>query len=334
MYLQNVLETLSGKDFQTLAEDEVFKPLGMSHSTFTWNEEHSFPVASGHTITGDPVSRDIPGANAASSLHTTATDYARFIEEWLKQPAWLVGALTPAVWLTGKERGSDTPVADKTLGWALGLGVEIQPTQKVYWHWGDNGVFRAFVAMSPDSKTALVYFANSQNGLAIARQLTESVFGNLETTFAWLDYGQSDEPGWQHLHAGHVAETQGDFAQAIAHFNEVVALFPDNDRLRNRVDWLSQLTAPQSAQEPLTETQLANYPGTYGPRIIKRQGSNLVYQRAEGEPHVLKLLSGNVFRVGDVFNFRLEVITDEAGKPIKLVGHYIDGYKDESPRTN
>lgn len=334
VYLQNVLETLSGMDFQALAEREVFKPLGMEHSAFTWSETNNFPVASGHTITGEPVSRNVPKANAASSLHTTAIDYARFIEVWLEQPTWLVDALSPAVWLTGKERGSDTPVAENTLGWALGFGVEIQPTQTVFWHWGDNGVFRGFVAMAPDSKTALVYFANSQNGLAIARQLTEAVFGDLKTTFAWLQYGQSNEPGWQHLHAGHVAETKGDYDQAISHFNEVVKLFPDNDRLRKRIEWLSQLTTPQSTSVMLTETQLNRYPGNYGPRIIKRQGSSLVYQRAGGKPHLLTPISDSVFRVGDVFNFRLEVVTDEAGQPIKLVGHYIDGYTDQSPRSD
>lgn len=332
VYLQQILETLSGLDYQSLAQKEVFTPLNMQHSAFTWTQSDSFPLAQGHSQSGEPVDRGIPKANAASSLHTTASDYARFLQAWLAQPEWLKPALQTEVWLTGQVRGANTSVVkEKNLGWALGLGVQVKEQHNIYWHWGDNGEFRAFVALSPDTQTAIVYFANSQNGLAISKRITESVFGELDVMFDWLQYGQSDSPGWQDLYQGFVAESKQDYKTTIDYFTQVIEEFPENDRIRNRITWLKVLIDGHSKSVTLSANQLKEYPGKYGSRQIIRQGNNLVYQRAGNTPHPLTPITANLFAVGDLFDFRLEVVTDSAGKPTKLIGHYINGYQDESP---
>ena len=40
-----------------------------------------------------------------------------------------------------------------------------------------------------------------------------------------------------------------------------------------------------------------------------------------------------LFRFKELDFFRLEVVLDEAGAPVKLVGHYDNGHTDESPRS-
>ena len=72
--LQKTLEKITGKSLQTLAETEVFTPLGMERSSFVWQERFGENVAEGH----DGVGRARPmrrsgEANAAASLITTAS---------------------------------------------------------------------------------------------------------------------------------------------------------------------------------------------------------------------------------------------------------------------
>ncbi|NMH59149.1 serine hydrolase [Alteromonas sp. MYP5] len=48
VYLQKVLEKISGMSYEALVDKEVFQPLNMINSRFTWNEDTSFDLATGH----------------------------------------------------------------------------------------------------------------------------------------------------------------------------------------------------------------------------------------------------------------------------------------------
>lgn len=54
------------------------------------------------------------------------------------------------------------------------------------WHWGDNGSFKAFVMADPKTKSAVVIFANSQNGLEAAKPVVAEAMGRGSLAFAWL----------------------------------------------------------------------------------------------------------------------------------------------------
>lgn len=68
-YLQKAIENKTRKSLETLAQAEVFKPLGMTHTSFLP------PTKDGST----------PQPIAANSLHTTASDYARFAAAWMQE---------------------------------------------------------------------------------------------------------------------------------------------------------------------------------------------------------------------------------------------------------
>jgi hypothetical protein len=54
------------------------------------------------------------------------------------------------------------------------------------WHWGDNGSFKAFVMAEPKTKSAVVLFANSANGLEVAQPLIDEAMSTDALAFAWL----------------------------------------------------------------------------------------------------------------------------------------------------
>ena len=83
MYLQKVIEQVSGKSLETLAQENVFQPLGMSHSSFLPPERPGYMA---HTISSLAKSKETPKTpNAANSVHTTTSDYAKLMTAWMNE---------------------------------------------------------------------------------------------------------------------------------------------------------------------------------------------------------------------------------------------------------
>lgn len=98
-------------------------------------------------------------------------------------------------------------------------------------------------------------------------------------------------------------------------------------------DWA--ITGLRAKLEPVEvdEATLQRYSGQYGPRRVWVDGGSLLYQRDDGPIRKATPLAETLFGFDDVAYFRLEVVLDESGNPVKLVGHYEDGRTDENPRT-
>jgi len=92
----------------------------------------------------------------------------------------------------------------------------------------------------------------------------------------------------------------------------------------------SQLNPPNIAIETLRK-----YVGTFQDREIKLSDEgNLQYRRGERPWNALVAVTDTIFCIDGVDYFRLEVVLDDAGNPLKLVGHYADGRTDESLKTS
>ena len=99
------------------------------------------------------------------------------------------------------------------------------------------------------------------------------------------------------------------------------------------LDWA--IAELESVLHPVTVDSevLASYVGTYGPRSLSMRDGQLFYQRAPGPPLRAIPMNATLFRFEGVSNFRLEVVLDESGQPVKLVGQFDNGRTDESPRS-
>jgi hypothetical protein len=83
----------------------------------------------------------------------------------------------------------------------------------------------------------------------------------------------------------------------------------------------------------LNEATLEEYAGEYGPRRLWVEDGVLQYQREDGPIRQATPMSETLFRFEGLGFFRLEVVLDDAGEPVKLIGHYDNGHTDESPRS-
>jgi hypothetical protein len=77
---------------------------------------------------------------------------------------------------------------------------------------------------------------------------------------------------------------------------------------------------------------LEEYAGDYGPRHLRVEGGRLVYWRDDREPAPATPMTETLFWFESIPYFRLEVVLGPDGQPVKLVGHYDNGYTDENPR--
>jgi CubicO group peptidase (beta-lactamase class C family) len=202
VYLQKVVEKVTGLPLRDLARQEIFEPLGMTRTSFVWE-----PSFAGGAVTGmDPFGRpqEIPegrGANAAASLLTTAGDYARFLLALLDGrvlPKETVDAmLSPQVRIPGKLFDPKSPPGAGEVAWGLGWGLQRSGAGEPFWfwHWGDNGGFRAWITLSREARTGVVYFTNSSEGLSIAEAVASLAVGASQPAFGRLGYERYDAPG-------------------------------------------------------------------------------------------------------------------------------------------
>ena len=195
-WLQRAMQKLTGLSLEAMAQQRVFKPLGMHDSSLEWQERFSTNHAQGHEWEGEAVpKRRVATAQASWSLLTTATDYLRFI-----QAVQSAQNLTPQMHARWFERvvavRQDEDPEDlagvhppsEHVAWGLGWGLE--PSQNCFFHWGHSPGFRAYVLGNRVTQDAVVWFANSARGLRLAHLLLPAAVPGEHPSVQWLQIGQ------------------------------------------------------------------------------------------------------------------------------------------------
>ena len=193
-FLQRAVEKIRGKSLQRIAEEEVFIPFGMKLSSYGWRDEYDTMAADGYNANEENRGKGRhPRENSAYTLRTTAQEYSMFIRKGLIEGIGLKLEshklmLTPQVnAIRYRDRLRD---CDHYIDWGLGVGIEHNSELgEVYYHWGDNGNFKALFIIAPKDQKYLVYFTNSNFGHTIIDQLSPLYFGNAEPLklSAWIN---------------------------------------------------------------------------------------------------------------------------------------------------
>ncbi len=210
-YLQRILEQVTGLGFGELMNSLVFQPLKMNSTAAMWKPEWSARYAlphgrrgelrkdwdrrakrmdelaagKGQSVTGwkyagyeaatreagYPPLPDYILPNAASSMITSAPDYARFLAAAVVNPE------------IRKELVNIRP----SLGWGLGWGIErIAGGREYLWQWGDNGGIKNFVAAEPASGNAIFVFTNGDSGARIYDRIVTRATGHDHPALLWI----------------------------------------------------------------------------------------------------------------------------------------------------
>jgi len=179
-FLQKTLEHLTGKSFETLATEEIFKPLKLQNSSFQWRESFAAAASAGHDGAGKPSPIDhFTEPNAGFSLYTTAADYSRFLQAFSGgrglQPATAQLLLTLAT--PANRCGQPSSAADPYIAWACGVGLATTSRGLAQWQWGDNGNFKGIFMTLPGQQASVLVFTNSSNGPKLVDEVLRLFFG-------------------------------------------------------------------------------------------------------------------------------------------------------------
>ena len=183
--LQRAVEEVTGKPLDKLMIEQVFKPQAMSHSDYIWSSQLEQNMLPGNKANGAPRARwDFTTPIAPVTLYTSAADYGNFLVTLLND-GYLLKQIT------------ETPVTvdpSLNLSWGLGWGIERTKEDLFIWHWGSNPGYRAFVIASVRTGNGFVMLTNSENGLKLAKPITQKVLPGEHKIFKFpmLDDGITD----------------------------------------------------------------------------------------------------------------------------------------------
>jgi CubicO group peptidase (beta-lactamase class C family) len=187
-YLQTAVEEVTGRPTEAFARETLLGPLGMTSSSFEWQDTYEETYAAGHSADGTPrPRRSYEQANTAYTLYTTAEEYARYLVE-VMQPAGAgphsLGEESLAAMLAPQHRAADrTPVArggkaDGDVYFALGWRLDRTPAGDRYYHSGSNSTgFQCYAEFDPRSGHGIVVMTNSSSGSRLWRALIDAVGG-------------------------------------------------------------------------------------------------------------------------------------------------------------
>jgi len=201
--LQMVVEELTGKGLEELAQARVFQPLSMTRTSYVWQDVWAQNAAAPH----DPYERPKQlmqrrEADAAGSMFTTAGDYARLLvaiisaqgkrktsmDEMLRSQVAIGyrNMFGPGAW---QDTDAYTPIH---LAWALGWGRFATPHGRAFFHTGHDFGWQNYTVTYADKGIGVVLLGNSDNFESVARELVQATIGDTVSPFDWLGYPHYD----------------------------------------------------------------------------------------------------------------------------------------------
>jgi CubicO group peptidase (beta-lactamase class C family) len=197
--LQIVVEKITGKNLEELAEKNVFQPIGMERTSYIWQPRFENNYALGYDENGKPLEKNKrTNAGAAGSMETTLADYAKFIQyimqkKGLNQQMYSL-MLTPGIPIYSKRMfptiTSDSTTENRAIDLSSGLGWGFLncPYGKAFFKGGHDDGWEHYNINFVDKGTSILLMTNSSNGEGIFKEVLEKIIGDTFTPWKWGNY--------------------------------------------------------------------------------------------------------------------------------------------------
>ncbi len=197
--LQFVIEQITNRGLEEIARGKLFDPLGMTMTSYVWQQRFENKYCNGHTTTQEVLGKDKEDdAAGAGSMETTAEDYSKFLVAFMKhqliKDATFNEITKQQVRIKSKNqfgpnRKIDTDEYDKiNLGYGLGVGYLESPYGKGIFKEGHGDGFQHYFIFFPDKKIGVLILTNSDNGESIFKELLEITIADTITPWLWENY--------------------------------------------------------------------------------------------------------------------------------------------------
>lgn len=198
--LQQVIEEVTLKNIDELAQEKVFKPLGMTRTGYIWHDSFGDDnVAVGHMDNGDiDQKRKRTEPVSGGSLVTTIADYSKFIENVMQQKGISSKSykemLSPQIAIHSIMQFPPITYETTTendaihLSYGLGWGLLKCKYGKAFFKEGNGGSWRNYNINFIDKGISIIILANSENGEKIFQELLETLLGDTCIPWKWQGY--------------------------------------------------------------------------------------------------------------------------------------------------
>jgi CubicO group peptidase (beta-lactamase class C family) len=175
IFLQRVVEHLTGRPLHEHIADQVLQPLGMTASSYVWQDRYEMLAAQGHGERPDDLGSRWTEAWSGWSLYSNPTEYARFCIEMMHTGGGghphlddgpLDEMLRPAI-----------PI-DDAISWSLGWGMLHAAAGDAFWQWGDLYTFQHYAIGSRARRNTLIVMTNSDRGLPLCARIAAALWGD------------------------------------------------------------------------------------------------------------------------------------------------------------
>ena len=290
-----VMEDLTGVPFEQLASDLLFRPLGMTASTYVnpLPEAFSGRVAKAHDAKGAARALrrgwEAMPEIAASGLWTTPSDYARLMIALYDAARGKPGALIDP----RHARAMLTEVAGSRTG--AGPFLRGEGARRQFYHSGSNDSYRAWMEMNLATGDGLVLFTNSPGGSKFRYEVARAIAK--AENWATGDYLETPPVRFGE---GELQRIAGDYVVSTANTTLSQRLQTTNQPLRFRIsaDDRGLLLVSAADSEPM--------------RLIPLDPTHFVFERTSGR--------------------RIEIIDGYDGQPSGLI-YREDGLALEASRV-
>ena len=198
--LQLVIEEITLKNIDELAQEKIFKPLGMTRTGYIWHDSFGDDnVAVGHLNNGytdKKKKRTVPVAGG--SLVTTIADYAKFIECVMQKKGLskkIFGEMiSPQIAIHSKTQfppiTNETTTENNAIHLSYGLGWGLLQCQygKAFFKEGNGDSWRNYNINFIDKGISIIIMTNSENGENIFKELIETLIKDSCIPWKWQGY--------------------------------------------------------------------------------------------------------------------------------------------------
>ncbi|GGG40923.1 hypothetical protein GCM10011344_47240 [Dokdonia pacifica] len=199
VYLQVVLEKLTNKSLEELAQEFIFKPLEMHNTSYQWQPQFEKDFAHGHNIKGETYGKDIDNEpRSASTLETTASDYTKFLTAVLNEQ--ILSTTSYDEMFRSQIRintlahfgPNSKTITDKYDDIQLSCGLAWlyfdTPYGKAVTKGGHGDGFQHYSILFPEVGKGMLIMTNSDNGERIYKELLEVALADVYTPWEWSNY--------------------------------------------------------------------------------------------------------------------------------------------------
>jgi len=199
VFLQVVIEHMLGKSLEELMQEKIFKPVGMTMSSYTWQPRFEKDYCIGHNATGELYEKDKDNdARAASTLETTLNDYTLFTRAVLKgsllKSSSTKEMFSPQIKIRSIQQHGPLRMRDSTtndgikLSYGLGWVLLQSPYGTGAFKEGHGDGFQHYSIIFPKMGIGIIILSNSDNAESIFKELLESSIGDIYTPWYWENY--------------------------------------------------------------------------------------------------------------------------------------------------